>query len=169
MSDRVPANTLKVTAAILVSWMAFEGFSSSPIIPTKGDVPTIGHGATHYEDGTKVKMGDAPITRQRGEELAKNLLEKTYGQCVRKSLGSTLIHEKEFEQAVDFSGQFGCYRWEQSSMLRHLKQGNYIKSCESYLLYKYSDKFDCSTPGNKRCWGVWARQLKRYDNCMSVQ
>src|SRR3546814_8496799 len=33
---------------------------------SKGDVPTIGHGSTRYEDGTRVRMGDT-ITPQRAD------------------------------------------------------------------------------------------------------
>ncbi|RYF29984.1 MAG: lysozyme, partial [Comamonadaceae bacterium] len=144
-------------------------FTAGPVIPTKGDVPTIGHGSTQYESGKRVTLQDPRITRERARELAVNLLEQEYGQCVRKSLGDTLIHPVEFAQAIDFSGNFGCYRWEQSSMLRETKAGNYTKACDAYLMYRYAAKFDCSTPGNQRCGGVWTRQLERHDKCMEAQ
>ncbi|CAN7467392.1 lysozyme [Variovorax sp. LjRoot175] len=166
---RVPVMTLKVTAAIVAGWIAYEGFSAGPIIPTKGDVPTIGHGSTHYESGARVTMADPPITRQRAHELAVNLLEQTYAKCVRDSLGDTPIHPVEFAQAVDFAGQFGCYRWKQSSMASETKAGNYAQACDAYLLYRFAAGFDCSTPGNKRCGGVWTRQLERHQKCEAVQ
>ncbi|VTU38211.1 Phage-related lysozyme (muraminidase) [Variovorax sp. PBS-H4] len=172
-AGRVPAKTLGVSAAILAAWIASEGFAPKPEIPTKGDVPTIGHGATHYEDGRRVTMADPPITRQRAAELAENLLEGTYAQCVRKSLGDTLIHPVEFAQAVDFAGQYGCYRWQQSSMARETKAGNYSQACDAYLLYRFAAGYDCSTLinglPNKRCWGVWDRQLQRNAKCEAVQ
>src|SRR5256885_2878773 len=52
---RMPAAGLGIGAAILAAWIAAEGFSADPIIPVRGDVPTIGHGATRYEDGTDRK------------------------------------------------------------------------------------------------------------------
>ena len=167
--NRTPANTAKVGAVILAAWIAYEGFSARPIIPTKGDVPTIGHGSTQYESGVRVNMSDAPITRQRAAELALNLLEQQYGACVRRSLGDTLIHPIEFNQAVDFAGNFGCGNWTGSSMLRKTKAGDYAGACRSYLLYKYSARYDCSTPGNKICGGVWSRQLERHAACMGAQ
>jgi lysozyme len=171
---RVPAKTLtSVSAAIVASWIAYEGFTAQPVIPTKGDVPTIGNGSTQYEDGRRVTMADPPITRQRARELAVNLLEQKYAKCVRNSLGDTLVHPVEFEQAVDFAGQYGCYRWEQSSMLRETKEGDYAQACDAYLLYRFAARYDCSTlvngQPNKRCWGVWDRQLKRHAKCMEVQ
>lgn len=167
--SRVPANTLKVTSLIVASWFAYEGFTSNPIIPTKNDRPTIGSGSTQYEDGTPVKMTDPPITRKRAEELATNLLEQKFAPCVRRSLGETLVDPVEFGLAVDFAGQFGCANWAQSSMVKKMKAGDYSGACRSYLLYKYSAKFDCSIPGNKICGGVWTRQKERYATCMGVQ
>lgn len=168
-TKRLPAHSLKIGAAIVAAWVAFEGFSPTPYIPTKGDVPTIGNGSTHYEDGTRVTMQDKPITRQRAEELTVNLLEKTYGECVRHSLGSTLVHQVEFAQAVDFAGQYGCRTWETSSMLRLTKAGDYRAACGAYLRYRFAAGYDCSTPGNTRCYGVWTRQKARYAACMGVQ
>lgn len=165
---RVPVKALGLTASILAAWIAHEGFTAGPVIPTKGDVPTIGHGATHYEDGTRVTMADAAITRQRARELAINLLNDTYVACVKRSLGDTLMHPVEFDQAVDFAGQFGCNRWWNSAMRKNYQAGNYAQACNAYLLYKFSAGFDCSTPGNRRCAGVWTRQLKRHAACTGV-
>ena len=169
MTKRKPAAAMGVTAAILAAWMAAEGFSSAPIIPTKGDVPTIGHGSTHYEDGRRVNMADPPITRQRAQELAYNLLDQTYAACVRRSLGNSLVLPEEFAIAVDFAGQYGCSRWANSSMRKQTQAGQYLAACHSYRLYKFSAGYDCSTPGNKVCGGVWARSLKREADCLKVQ
>ncbi|MFS4552092.1 glycoside hydrolase family protein [Comamonas resistens] len=168
MDKRLPASALGLTAAILAAWIGAEGFTPGPVIPTKGDVPTIGHGSTKYEDGTRVTMADPPISRQRARELAVNLLNEEYVACVKRSLGDTLIHPVEFEKAVDFAGQYGCAKWVSSSMRRNYVEGNYRQACKSYLLYKFSAGYDCSTPGNRRCGGVWTRQLKRYADCSAV-
>ncbi|SFB66191.1 Phage-related lysozyme (muramidase), GH24 family [Delftia tsuruhatensis] len=188
---RVPAAGLGIGAAILASWIAAEGFSAAPIIPVRGDVPTIGHGATRYEDGRRVNMADPPITRERARDLAVNLLEQQYGVCVRDSLGDTLVHPVEFSQAVDFAGQYGCGAWRGSSMLARTHAGDYAGACHAYLAYRFMTsaqplqgyaayqwgaggqpsrwRFDCSTPGNKVCRGVWTRQQARYAACMEVQ
>lgn len=165
---RSAASALGLTAGILATWMGLEGFSASPIIPTQGDVPTIGHGSTHYEDGRRVTLADPPITRERAQELAANLLGNTYVACVQRSLGDTPMHPVEFAQAVDFAGQYGCRRWWESSMRRHYVAGSYGPACNAFLRYKFAAGFDCSTPGNRRCAGVWTRQLKRHAACSAV-
>ena len=167
-TERVPATALGLTAAIVAAWIGYEGFSATPHIPTQGDVPTIGHGATHYEDGQRVTLADPPITRQRAQELAANLLRDNYVDCVQRSLASALIHPIEFDQAVDFAGQYGCARWWGSSMRKSYIAGNYRSACNAYLLYKFAAGYDCSTPGNRRCSGVWTRQLQRHAACSAV-
>ena len=81
---RVAVAALTLSAAGFATWTASEGDGPTsaradgvvvhhPYIPTAGDVPTIGHGSTRYEDGTPVRLTDAPITRQRAQQLARNL------------------------------------------------------------------------------------------------
>lgn len=189
---RVAAAALSISAVAGSAWMAAEGFSAKPYVPTLGDVPTIGHGSTYYEDGTRVKMTDPPITRQQAAELALGELDRTYAKCVRDSLTQTLVNQTEFDQAADFSGQYGCGTWRGSSMLMKTKAGDYLGACRAYLNYKFMTsskregagwvvyqwdkageptrwRFDCSTPGNKVCRGVWTRQLGRYNACMEAQ
>lgn len=148
--------------------MAFEGFSEQPYIPTKGDVPTIGYGATRYEDGTRVTLADPPITRHRAEELARNLLSVDE-QRFRASIPGVYLHQDEYDLYLDFVGQYGIGTWRNSSMRRHLLARNYVAACNALLLYKFSAGYDCSTPGNRICSGVWARQLERHDQCMGAQ
>ena len=190
--QRKPAAALALSAAAIAGWLAFEGFRAAPYVPTQGDVPTIGFGSTHYEDGTRVTMADAPITRKRAEQLALGELDRTYAQCVRNSLGATPMHQVEFDQAADFAGQYGCAAWKASSMRSKTQAGDYPGACTAYLQYRYMTsarregpgwqvskrnaagqptrwRFDCATPGNKVCRGVWTRQLARHEACMAVQ
>lgn len=188
MAKRLPAKVIALPAALLASWIAYEGFSPTAYIPTKGDRPTIGHGSTFYEDGRPVTLQDTPITRKRASELAAHELEKTYAACVRASLGTTLISETEFKVAIDFAGQYGCGAWKSGKFVQHLKNADYKAYCNSFLAYRYmtSDarlgpqwepyrtstgklryRFDCSTPGNKQCRGVWSRQVERNKECLS--
>lgn len=200
---RVAAAALSLSAAAGTAWIASEGdgpksVSQSgevllhPYVPTQGDVPTIGHGSTLYEDGRRVTLADPPITRQRAVELALGELDRTYAQCVRDSLGQTLVNQTEFDKAADFAGQYGCGAWRGSSMLAKTRVGDYAGACRAYLGYKFMTsgrsegsgwvayqwdkagkptrwRFDCSTPGNKVCGGVWTRQLARHNACMESQ
>lgn len=187
-----PAKAVIVaTAATLSAWMTHEGLVTKPMIPVQGDRPTIGYGATYYEDGTAVSMDDPEITIERAQALAQFHITDIYMRCVEKSLGDTPIHPKELQIATDFAGQYGCGAWNSpSSPLASYKQGNYTQACTKYLGYKFmtSDKnlgpgwtpytlksgvsryrYDCSRAGNKVCMGVWTRSLGRYNDCMELQ
>lgn len=165
--QRIAVTLLTVSFAGFGAWKASEGYTDHAIIPTKGDVPTIGHGSTRYEDGHPVQMGDR-ITPQRAELLARNLLTQDE-KLFAASLPGVKLHQAEFDLYMDFVGQYGIGTWRQSSMRRDLLKGNYPQACTDLLKYRFAAGFDCSTPGNKRCPGVWARQLQRHAKCMDAQ
>lgn len=164
---RTLAAALAISVAGFTSWQAYEGFSAQAIIPTKGDVPTIGHGSTRYEDGTRVQIGDT-ITRERAAVLAMNLAQKDCA-AMAASIPGVKLHQAEYDLYCDFTGQYGIGNWRASSMRRELQAGNYVAACKALLRYRFAAGYDCSTPGNRRCWGVWQRQLDRYGKCMGAQ
>ncbi len=169
---RIAVAALVVSAAGISTWAVDEGFTSAPVIPTKGDVPTIGHGSTHYEGGTPVKMTDPSITRERGDALARNLMAQDEAQF-RASIPGVKLYQEEYDVYVDFVGQYGIGNWRQSSMRRDLVSGRYAQSCADLRKYRFAAGYDCSTlvngKPNTRCYGVWVRQLKRYNECMGAQ
>ena len=61
----------------------FEGLYLRPYLCPAG-VPTIGYGATYYEDGTRVALSDPPISRQRAEDLLIWHIENVYLPAVLK-------------------------------------------------------------------------------------
>lgn len=165
---RILVAALVMSTAGFTAWKESEGFTDKASIPTKGDVPTLGHGSTHYEDGTRVKMSDT-ITRPRADELARNLIradEKRFSDSLRLD---TRLYQAEYDVYLDFVGQYGIGNWRASSMRREVLAGNYAQACKSLLKYRFSAGYDCSTPGNKVCAGVWTRQLKRHARCMAAQ
>lgn len=142
-----------------------------PYIPTNGDVPTIGHGSTRYEDGTRVTLADPPITRQRAEYLAR-ALHAEEEQRFRASLPGVELFQEEYDLYIDFVGQYGIGNWRKSSPRRHLLAGEYVKACHALLPWRRQDGRDCSLPENwgpKGCKGVWTRQLARHAKCMAAQ
>lgn len=167
LRQRIAVGLLTVSLAGFGAWKASEGFTDTAVIPTKGDVPTIGHGSTRYEDGKPVKMGDT-ITRPHAELLARNLMTQDERQFAA-SLPGVKLHQVEFDLYMDFTGQYGIGNWRSSSMRRDLIAGEYAQACTDLLKYRYAAGFDCSTPGNKRCWGVWSRQLERNAKCKAAQ
>ncbi len=165
--QRIAVALLGLSAAGFATWQASEGFTPVAVIPTKGDVPTIGHGSTRYEDGSPVRMGDT-ITPARAEVLARNLNSQAEKQFAA-SLPGVKLYQDEFDIYMDFVGQYGIGTWRAGSPRRDLLAGNYAQACHDLLKYRFAAGFDCSTPGNKRCWGVWARQLERHAKCMAAQ
>ena len=55
----------------------FEGFSPVPYRCPAG-IPTIGYGATYYEDGRKVSMSDGAITEPQGKQMLEAMVEKDF-------------------------------------------------------------------------------------------
>jgi len=117
-------------------------------------------------------MGDAPISRKRAEQLARNLMtgdEKLF----RSSIPGVKLYQVEYDLYVDFTGQFGIGNWRGSSMRRNLLSGRYVQACESLLMWSYAGGYDCSTKingqPNERCWGVWIRQKDRHEKCLNAQ
>lgn len=166
--QRVAVAILSLSAAGFGAWKASEGYTSLAVIPTIGDVPTIGHGSTRYEDGAPVKLSDPPITRERAAILARNLISVDE-QRLAASIPGVELYQEEFDLYLDFVGQYGIGNWRQSSMRRELLAGNYRKACNALLQWKRAAGYDCSTPGNRRCPGVWTRQLERHAKCTAAQ
>ncbi|HBG31020.1 MAG TPA: lysozyme [Gammaproteobacteria bacterium] len=168
---RTLVSALTLSAAGFAAWVANEGFTERPVIPTKGDVPTIGHGSTRYEDGTPVRMTDPPITRKRAEELARNLHSEEE-QRFRASLPGVELHQEEYDLYLDFVGQYGIGNWRKSSMRKHLLAGRYREACDALLLWYRAGGRDCRLPENwgpDGCKGVWTRQQERHAKCLSAQ
>ena len=169
---RVSVAALTLSAAGFATWQASEGFTATAVIPTRGDVPTIGHGSTRYEDGTPVRLGDAPITRQRAQQLARNLHSEEEARF-KASLPGVYLHPGEYDLYLDFVGQYGIGNWRKPQSPRTwLLRGDYVGACNALLTWRFQAGRDCKLPQNwgpKGCKGVWTRQQKRHADCMAMQ
>lgn len=166
-------NKTKISVVILAASTAFftslemkEGYSAKPY-KDSGGIVTQGIGSTTKPDGTKIKMTDPPITRKTAQEWAKAHVAKDE-VIFRKSLQGVKLSQVEYDVYLDFTYNFGQANWNQSSMLRNLKAGNYKQACDSLLKWKYVAKRDCSIRSNN-CYGVWTRQVERHSKCMGAQ
>lgn len=182
-ATRVAVAALTLSATGFAAWKASEGTGPTsvsadgavvmaPYIPTKGDVPTIGHGSTRYEDGTPVRITDPPITRQRAEELARNL-NSAEERRFKASLPSVTLYPGEFDLYMDWVGQYGIGNWNKPKSPRTwLMRGDYIGACKALLQWRFQAGRDCSDPvnwGPQGCKGVWTRQQERHAKCMAMQ
>jgi len=165
-NQRTAVAVLTLSATALVGLVAKEGYTDKAVIPTVGDRPTVGFGSTFREDGSPVRMGDT-ITPQRA--LARTLAHIQKDESGIKKCLSAPLNQTEYDLMVDFAYQYGVPTLCRSSIVARANAGDYTGSCKAYLLYRYSAGYDCSTPGNTRCMGVWTRQLQRYETCMGAQ
>jgi len=181
--QRIAVALLSLSAAGFATWQADEGRGPTsvradgavvhhPYVPTAGDVPTIGHGSTRYEDGTPVRLTDAPITRQRAELLALNLHSADEVRF-KASLPGVLLYPGEYDLYENFVGQYGIGNWRKPSSPRTwLLRGDHVGACQALLLWRFQAGRDCRLPQNwgpKGCKGVWTRQQKRHADCMAMQ
>ena len=168
--DRKAVASLSLSAAALVALVVQEGFTPTAIIPVKGDVPTLGNGSTTHLDGTPVRMGD---TTTPVKALQRTLLYTQSQDIKIKQCVTAPLHQVEYDTMADFGYQYGAGALCGSSMVARANAGDYAGSCEAYKAYRFVAGYDCSTlvngKPNKRCYGVWSRQLARYNTCMGAQ
>lgn len=164
--SRLAIASLVLSAAGFVGIVQHEGYTDKAVIPTRNDRPTVGFGSTFKEDGSPVKMGDTITPHQA---IARSYAHISKDEAGLKRCITAPLHQAEYDTLVDFAYQYGVAATCNSTMVRQVNAGNYAQACEGYKRYRYSGGFDCSTPGNRRCWGVWTRNLGRYQRCMEAQ
>lgn len=157
--------SLTLSAAALVGIAVSEGYTERAVIPTKNDRPTLGYGSTFHADGTPVKLGDKTDPVRALVTLQAHISKEE--ASFQRSLVGASLYPHEYDLYMDWVYQYGQGAWWKSSIRRHVLAGEYRRACDTLLLYKFSGGYDCSTPGNKRCWGVWDRQLKRHKKCVA--
>lgn len=109
-----------------------EGIVLKPYRDSVG-IPTIGIGSTYYEDGTKVRMADKPITTERAIQLAKNVV-KSFEQQVNKSILLPMT-QNQFDAMVLLCYNIGKSGFARSSVVRHFNLGNIQRAADSFLLW----------------------------------
>lgn len=190
ITPRQAVAVLSLSAAGFIGLVVHESYTDRAVIPTQGDRPTVGFGSTFHEDGAPVKMGDA-TTPVRALIKAQAHIGKEEA-LFRSSLPGVALHQGEYDLYMDWVYQYGTGAWLKSGMRRELLAGNYKPACDGLLEYRKLTsarkegpgwvvnrrdaqgrpmrwEFDCSTPGNKVCMGVWTRQLERHKKCMELQ
>ena len=99
----------------------FEGLYLRPYLCPAG-VPTIGYGATYYEDGRRVRLDDPPITRERAEELLLWMVRKVYLPLVMQLCPG--VQEPGLLAAlIDFTFNLGSGRLKGSNLRRVVNAG----------------------------------------------
>lgn len=181
--------TLTLSAAGFIGIVASEGYTDRAVVPTQGDRPTLGFGSTFRENGAPVKMGDTTTPVNALKTAAAHITKEE--ARFRASLPGVQMSQEEYDTWMDFVYQFGTGNWYKSRMRSELLAGDNRAACEALLDYRKITssrqegpgwvvarrdpqgrpvrwEFDCSTPGNKVCRGVWTRQQARHAKCLQA-
>lgn len=163
---RMTIAALTFSAASLIGLAVNEGYTDRAIIPTKGDVPTLGFGTTTRPDGSPVQMGDRTNPVEALQRKARDIerFEGALKACVRVPLNQT-----EYDVYVDHSYNIGSRAFCNSTIVRRLNAQDYAGACQAILMWKRVGQQDCSIPGNRVCWGLWERRLAAHSKCMGAQ
>lgn len=101
----------------------FEGFYSSPYLCPAG-VPTIGYGATYYEDGTAVTLHDTPISKERAEALLLWMVRTRYLPAV-VGLCPGVDTPERLAALIDFAFNLGAGNLRASTLRRRVNAGQW--------------------------------------------
>jgi lysozyme len=101
----------------------FEGLFLHPYLCPAG-VPSIGYGATYYEDGTRVTLKDAPITKARAEALLLWMVRHVYLPAVLK-LCPNVNSPERLAAIIDFAFNLGSNRLKTSTLRKRVNAGDW--------------------------------------------
>lgn len=162
-SPRAGIAALALSASALIGIALQEGYTDKAIIPTKGDVPTLGFGTTTRPDGSPVQMGDRtnPVEALQRKQRDLVKFEGAIKRCV-----TVPLYQHEYDAYVDMAYNIGSGAFCGSTMVKRLNAGDYTGACNAILMWKRVDQQDCSVPGNRICWGLWQRRLATHQQCL---
>ena len=101
----------------------FEGLYLSPYLCSAG-VPTIGYGATYYEDGTRVTLKDKAITRERAEQLLRWHIMNVYMPKVMQ-LCPGIRSAGDLAALTDFAFNLGVGNLKSSTLRKRVNSGEW--------------------------------------------
>ena len=93
----------------------FEGLSLKPYKCSAG-IATTGYGSTYYENGTRVQMSDAPITKQRAEQLLQHTADRFASKVA--NLIKKPVTQNQFNALVSFAFNVGSGALASSTLLK---------------------------------------------------
>ena len=115
----------------------FEGLSLVPYICPAGKV-TIGYGNTYYENNQRVKMTDAPITKERAEELLRNITNNDFASFVNRYV-SVELNQNQFDALVSFTYNVGSPNFRNSTLLKKINLKDFEGASNEFKKWKFSD------------------------------
>lgn len=155
-ASRIAIAALTLSASAFVGILTREGYTDEAVIPTKGDVPTVGFGTTEG-----VRMGD----RTRPVQAVQRALADSakYQGAIKKCVRVPL-YQNEYDAYTDLAYNIGPGAFCGSTIVQLLNVHDYGGACRAILLWKMFRNQDCSIP-NKVCAGLWSDRLRTYALC----
>lgn len=101
----------------------FEGLYLVPYLCPAG-VPTIGYGATYYQDGRAVTLRDPAITREQAEELLLWMVRTVYLPAVRR-LCPAVNDPNRLAALIDFTFNLGAGNLKASTLRKRVNAGRW--------------------------------------------
>lgn len=101
----------------------FEGCYLRPYLCPAG-VPTIGYGATYYEDGTRATLHDPEITKDRAASLLLWMVRAVYLPVVVK-LCPGIDNPQRLAAIIDFTFNLGTRMLKSSTLRRKINAGQW--------------------------------------------
>lgn len=151
---------LVLSAAGLVGIVAHEGYSDRPIVPVKGDVPTLGFGTTQG-----VKPGDRTTPPKA---LARAMLDiQTYEGALKRCVAAPL-YQHEYDAFVSLAYNIGPTAFCASTLVKKLNAGDYAGACAEIRRWTWFNGKDCKRPESK-CSGLANRRESEYQTCMGAR
>ena len=93
----------------------YEGFEPEPYLCPAG-IPTIGYGATYYENGDSVSLTDCSMTEPEAEQLLMYMLDR-YEKGVSRYLARSITNN-QFSALVSFAYNLGLGALKGSTLLK---------------------------------------------------
>jgi lysozyme len=126
---------MKINDAGLELVKSFEGVRLAPYKDPVG-IPTIGVGATFYQDGRKVAMTDAPMTEAQVTDLLKFHIQK-FEQGVL-GLVKVPLNSNQFSALVSFAFNCGTGNLQSSTLLKKLNALDYVGAANEFAKWDKS-------------------------------
>ncbi|HAF43446.1 MAG TPA: lysozyme [Gallionellaceae bacterium] len=114
------ALAIEVAAALARRW---EGCYLTPYLCPAG-VPTIGYGATYYETGYSVTLHDAPISKERAEQLLLWMVRTKYLPAVI-ALCPGIDDPNRLAAIIDFTFNLGSGNLRISTLRKRINAGRW--------------------------------------------
>lgn len=117
----------------------------------------MGYGATRYENGLRVSLLDAPITRERAEELLHWELHKCLREVLRLCAELNLWGDRAIAAIVDFTFNLGSGKLAASTLRKRIMADDMAGAKVELMKWVYG--------GGRRLKGL---ELRRAAECLLI-